>query len=158
MPEYTIDVSSLRNSRILEVIRLLGLNKTKRFYQASTSGFYGLAQEVSQTEKPPFYPRSPYSVVNSKVFLIVTNYREAYGPFACNGILFNHESPRRRATSVTRKIPEGLAGFSRGLSSELRLGNLSALWDWGRAKDDVKMQWLVLLQTEPKDFVFASGR
>lgn len=156
-PEYTADVDAIGTLRLLEAIRFLGLDKTTRFYQASTSELYGLVQEVPQTETTPFYPRSPYAVAKMYAYWITVNFREAYGMFACNGILFNHESPRRGETFVTRKITRGLAGISQGLDSCLYLGNLDALRDWGHAKDYVKMQWLMLQANEPDDFVIATG-
>ena len=156
-PEYTADVDALGTLRILEAIRILGLEKRTKFYQASTSELYGLVQETPQTEKTPFYPRSPYGVAKMYAYWIVVNYREAYGIFACNGILFNHESPRRGETFVTRKITRGIANISQGLEDCLYMGNLDALRDWGHAKDYVKMQWLMLQQKDPEDFVIASG-
>ena len=156
-PEYTSDVDALGTLRLLEAIRLLGLEKKCRFYQASTSELYGLVQEVPQTEKTPFYPRSPYGVAKLYAYWITKNYREAYGMYACNGILFNHESPRRGETFVTRKITRGLADISQGLSSCLYMGNIDSLRDWGHAKDYVEMQWMMLQQDEPKDFVIATG-
>lgn len=156
-PEYTADVDALGTVRILEAIRLLGLEKHTRFYQASTSELYGKVQETPQTETTPFYPRSPYGVAKMYAFWICVNYREAYGIHACNGILFNHESPRRGETFVTRKITRGLAHIALGLQSKLYLGNLDALRDWGHAKDYVEMQWLMLQQDEPEDFVIATG-
>jgi GDPmannose 4,6-dehydratase len=157
-PEYTADVDALGTLRLLEAIRLLGLEKTTRFYQASTSELYGLVQEVPQKETTPFYPRSPYAVAKLYAYWITVNYREAYGLYACNGILFNHESPRRGETFVTRKITRGLANIAQGLESCLYLGNLDALRDWGHAKDYVRMQWLMLQQAQPEDFVIATGR
>ena len=156
-PEYTADVDALGTLRILEAIRILGLEKRTKFYQASTSELYGLVQETPQTENTPFYPRSPYGVAKMYAYWIVVNYREAYGIFACNGILFNHESPRRGETFVTRKITRGIANISQGLEGCLYMGNLDALRDWGHAKDYVKMQWLMLQQKDPEDFVIASG-
>ena len=156
-PEYTADVDALGTLRILEAIRILGLEKRTKFYQASTSELYGLVQETPQTENTPFYPRSPYGVAKMYAYWIVVNYREAYGIFACNGILFNHESPRRGETFVTRKITRGIANISQGLEDCLYMGNLDALRDWGHAKDYVKMQWLMLQQKDPEDFVIASG-
>lgn len=156
-PEYTADVDALGTLRLLEAIRLLGMERSTRFYQASTSELYGLVQESPQTETTPFYPRSPYGVAKLYAFWITKNYREAYGMYACNGILFNHESPRRGETFVTRKITRGLANVSLGLESCLFLGNLDALRDWGHAKDYVEMQWLMLQQDEPEDFVIATG-
>jgi GDPmannose 4,6-dehydratase len=142
---------------LLEAIRLLGLERTTRFYQASTSELYGLVRESPQTEATPFYPRSPYAVAKLYAYWITVNYREAYGLYACNGILFNHESPRRGETFVTRKITRGLANIAQGLEGCLHLGNLDALRDWGHAKDYVRMQWLMLQQAAPEDFVIASG-
>jgi GDPmannose 4,6-dehydratase len=143
--------------RILEAIRILGLEKKTRFYQASTSELYGLVQETPQTEKTPFYPRSPYAVAKMYAYWITVNYREAYGIYACNGILFNHESPRRGETFVTRKITRGLANISQGLEDCLYMGNIDALRDWGHAKDYVRMQWLMLQQDHAEDFVIATG-
>ena len=157
-PEYTADVDAMGALRLLEAIRLLGLQRKTRFYQASTSELYGLVQEIPQRETTPFYPRSPYAVAKLYAYWITINYREAYGIYACNGILFNHESPRRGETFVTRKITRGLANISQGLDKCLYLGNLSALRDWGHAKDYVRMQWLMLQQHEAKDFVIASGQ
>lgn len=156
-PEYTADVDALGSLRLLEAIRLLGLGRKTRFYQASTSELFGLVQEVPQKETTPFYPRSPYAVAKLYAYWITVNYREAYGMFACNGILFNHESPRRGETFVTRKITRGLANIAQGLESCLFMGNLDALRDWGHAKDYVRMQWLMLQQSEPRDFVIATG-
>lgn len=156
-PEYTADVDALGTLRLLEAIRLLGLGKKTRFYQASTSELYGLVQETPQKESTPFYPRSPYAVAKLYAYWITVNYREAYGMYACNGILFNHESPRRGETFVTRKITRGLANIAQGLERCLYLGNLDALRDWGHAKDYVQMQWLMLQQDAPEDFVIASG-
>jgi len=156
VPEYTADVSALGTLRLLEAIRFLGLTKTK-FYQASTSELYGLVQEVPQTEKTPFHPRSPYAVAKMYAYWIAVNYREAYGIFACNGILFNHESPRRGETFVTRKITRGLANIACGLEGCLYMGNLDALRDWGHAKDYVRMQWMMLQADQPDDFVIATG-
>lgn len=156
-PEYTADVDAMGTLRLLEAIRFLGLEKTTRFYQASTSELYGLVQEVPQRETTPFYPRSPYAVAKLYAYWITVNYRESYGMYACNGILFNHESPRRGETFVTRKITRGLANISQGLEDCLYMGNLDALRDWGHAKDYVEMQWLMLQQTAPEDFVIASG-
>ena len=156
-PEYTADVDALGTLRLLEAIRILGLEKKTRFYQASTSELYGLVQETPQKETTPFYPRSPYAVAKMYAYWITVNYREAYGIYACNGILFNHESPRRGETFVTRKITRGLANISQGLEKCLFLGNLDALRDWGHAKDYVKMQWLMLQQEKPEDFVIATG-
>lgn len=156
-PEYTADVDAIGTLRILEAIRILGLEKKTRFYQASTSELYGLVQEIPQKETTPFYPRSPYAVAKLYAYWIVVNYREAYGIYACNGILFNHESPRRGETFVTRKITRGLANIAEGLESCLYMGNLDSLRDWGHAKDYVRMQWLMLQQEKPEDFVIASG-
>ena len=142
---------------MLEAIRILGLEKKTRFYQASTSELYGLVQETPQKETTPFYPRSPYAVAKLYAYWITVNYREAYGMYACNGILFNHESPRRGETFVTRKITRGLANISQGLEDCLYMGNLDALRDWGHAKDYVRMQWLMLQQDQPEDFVIATG-
>ena len=157
-PEYTSDCDALGTLRILEAIRITGLTKKTKFYQASTSELYGLIQESPQNEKTPFYPRSPYAVAKLYAFWIVVNYREAYGMYACNGILFNHESPRRGETFVTRKITRGLARISFGLEKCLYLGNLDSKRDWGHAKDYVAMQWLMLQQEKPEDFVIATGR
>jgi GDPmannose 4,6-dehydratase len=156
-PEYTADVDGMGTLRILEAIRILGLEKQTRFYQASTSELYGLVQETPQKETTPFYPRSPYAVAKMYAYWITVNYREAYGIYACNGILFNHESPRRGETFVTRKITRGLANISQGLESCLYMGNLDALRDWGHAKDYVRMQWLMLQQDHAEDFVIATG-
>ena len=156
-PEYTANSDALGALRILEAIRILGLDKTTRFYQASTSELYGLVQETPQTEKTPFYPRSPYGVAKLYAYWITVNYREAYGMYACNGILFNHESPVRGETFVTRKITRGLARIYLGLQDCLYLGNLDAKRDWGHARDYVKMQWLMLQQDEPEDYVIATG-
>ena len=156
-PEYTADVDGMGTLRILEAIRILGLEKKTRFYQASTSELYGLVQETPQKETTPFYPRSPYAVAKMYAYWITVNYREAYGMYACNGILFNHESPRRGETFVTRKITRGLANISQGLESCLYMGNIDALRDWGHAKDYVRMQWLMLQQDKPDDFVIATG-
>lgn len=156
-PEYTADVDAIGTLRILEAIRILGLEKKTRFYQASTSELYGLVQEIPQKETTPFYPRSPYAVAKLYAYWITVNYREAYGMYACNGILFNHESPRRGETFVTRKITRGLANISQGLEDCLYMGNLDALRDWGHAKDYVRMQWLMLQQEKPEDFVIATG-
>ena len=156
-PEYTADVDAMGTLRLLEAIRFLGLEKKTRFYQASTSELYGLVQEVPQRETTPFYPRSPYAVAKLYAYWITVNYREAYGLYACNGILFNHESPRRGETFVTRKITRGLANIAQGLERCLYLGNLNALRDWGHAKDYVRMQWLMLQQERPEDFVIATG-
>jgi GDPmannose 4,6-dehydratase len=156
-PEYTADVDAIGTLRLLEAIRILGLEKKTRFYQASTSELYGLVQETPQKETTPFYPRSPYAVAKLYAYWIVVNYREAYGMYACNGILFNHESPRRGETFVTRKITRGLANISQGLEDCLYMGNLDALRDWGHAKDYVRMQWMMLQQDQPEDFVIATG-
>ncbi|WP_205231181.1 GDP-mannose 4,6-dehydratase [Azospira oryzae] len=156
-PEYTADVDAIGTLRLLEAIRILGLEKKTRFYQASTSELYGLVQETPQKETTPFYPRSPYAVAKLYAYWIVVNYREAYGLYACNGILFNHESPRRGETFVTRKITRGLANIAQGLEECLYMGNLGALRDWGHAKDYVRMQWLMLQQDQPEDFVIATG-
>ncbi|GAB6142758.1 GDP-mannose 4,6-dehydratase [Desulfocicer niacini] len=156
-PEYTADTDGLGTLRLLEGIRLLGLEKTTKFYQASTSELFGKVQEVPQTETTPFYPRSPYAVAKLYAYWICVNYREAYGIYACNGILFNHESPLRGETFVTRKITRALARISLNLQDCLYLGNLDAKRDWGHAKDYVKMQWLMLQQDQPEDFVIATG-
>jgi GDPmannose 4,6-dehydratase len=156
-PEYTADVDAMGTLRILEAIRILGLEKKTRFYQASTSELYGLVQETPQKETTPFYPRSPYAVAKMYAYWITVNYREAYGIYACNGILFNHESPRRGETFVTRKITRGLANISQGLEECLYMGNIDALRDWGHARDYVRMQWLMLQQDAPEDFVIATG-
>ena len=156
-PEFTADVDGLGALRILEAIKILGLTKKTKFYQASTSELYGLVQEIPQKETTPFYPRSPYAVAKLYAYWIAVNYREAYGMYACNGILFNHESPRRGETFVTRKITRSLANISQGLEKTLYIGNMDALRDWGHAKDYVKMQWLMLQQETPEDFVIASG-
>jgi GDPmannose 4,6-dehydratase len=156
-PEYTADVDAMGTLRLLEAIRILGLEKKTRFYQASSSELYGLVQEIPQTETTSFYPRSPYAVAKLYAYWITINYREAYGIFACNGILFNHESPRRGETFVTRKITRGLTNIAQGLESCLYMGNLDALRDWGHAKDYVRMQWLMLQQESPDDFVIATG-
>ncbi len=157
-PEYTADVDAMGTLRLLEAIRFLGLTKKTRFYQASTSELYGLVQEIPQRETTPFYPRSPYAVAKLYAYWITVNYREAYGMYACNGILFNHESPRRGETFVTRKITRGLANIAQGLEKCLYLGNLAALRDWGHAKDYVRMQWMMLQQERPDDFVIATGK
>jgi len=157
-PEYTADVDALGTLRLLEAIRILGLEKKTRFYQASTSELYGLVQETPQKETTPFYPRSPYAVAKMYAYWITVNYREAYGVYACNGILFNHESPRRGETFVTRKITRGLANISQGLEDCLYMGNIDALRDWGHAKDYVRMQWMMLQQDQPEDFVIATGK
>jgi GDPmannose 4,6-dehydratase len=156
-PEYTADVDSIGTLRILEAIRILRLEKKTRFYQASTSELYGLVQEIPQKETTPFYPRSPYAVAKLYAYWITVNYREAYGMYACNGILFNHESPRRGETFVTRKITRGLANIAQGLEKCLYMGNMDALRDWGHAKDYVRMQWMMLQQEQPEDFVIATG-
>lgn len=156
-PEYTADVDAIGTLRLLEAIRILGLEKKTRFYQASTSELYGLVQEIPQKETTPFYPRSPYAAAKMYAYWITVNYREAYGMYACNGILFNHESPRRGETFVTRKITRGLANIAQGLESCLYMGNLDALRDWGHAKDYVRMQWMMLQQDKPDDFVIATG-
>ncbi len=156
-PEYTADVDALGTLRILEAIRILGMEKKTRFYQASTSELYGLVQEIPQKETTPFYPRSPYAVAKLYAYWITVNYREAYGMYACNGILFNHESPRRGETFVTRKITRGLTHIGQGLESCLYMGNMDALRDWGHAKDYVRMQWMMLQQEQPEDFVIATG-
>ncbi len=156
-PEYTADIDGLGTLRLLEAIRLLGLQKKTRFYQASTSELYGMVQEVPQKESTPFYPRSPYAVAKMYSYWITVNYREAYDMYACNGILFNHESPRRGETFVTRKITRGLCNIVQGLESCLYMGNIDALRDWGHAKDYVRMQWLMLQQDQPEDFVIATG-
>lgn len=157
-PEYTSDVDALGTLRLLEAIRFLGLEKKTRFYQASTSELYGLVREVPQNETTPFYPRSPYAVAKLYAYWITVNYREAYGMHACNGILFNHESPRRGETFVTRKITRGLANIAQGLESCLFMGNVDSLRDWGHAKDFVRMQWLMLQQDYAEDFVIATGQ
>lgn len=156
-PEYTADVDGMGALRLLEAIRFLGLKDKTRFYQASTSELYGLVQEVPQTEKTPFYPRSPYAVAKLYAYWITVNYRESYGLYACNGILFNHESPRRGETFVTRKITRGLANIALGVQDCLHMGNLDALRDWGHAKDYVRMQWMMLQQETAKDYVIATG-
>ena len=156
-PEYTADVDGMGTLRLLEAIRLLGLEKKTRFYQASTSELYGLVQEIPQKETTPFYPRSPYAVAKLYAYWITVNYREAYGMYACNGILFNHESPRRGETFVTRKITRGLANIAQGLEKKLFMGNMDALRDWGHAKGYVRMQWLMLQQEQAEDFVIATG-
>jgi GDPmannose 4,6-dehydratase len=156
-PEYTADVDAIGPLRILEAIRILGLEKKTRFYQASTSELYGLVQEIPQKETTPFYPRSPYAVAKLYAYWITVNYREAYGIYACNGILFNHESMRRGETFVTRKVTRGLANIAQGLEQCLYMGNIDALRDWGHAKDYVRMQWLMLQQNQPDDFVIATG-
>ncbi len=157
-PEYTADVDGIGTLRLLEAIRFLGLEKTTRFYQASTSELYGLVQETPQRETTPFYPRSPYAVAKLYSYWITVNYREAYGMYACNGILFNHESPRRGETFVTRKITRGLANIAQGLEPCLYMGNIHALRDWGHARDYVRMQWMMLQQEAADDFVIATGQ
>jgi len=157
-PEYTADTDALGALRLLEAIKLLGMEKTTRFYQASTSELYGLVQETPQKETTPFHPRSPYAVAKLYAYWITVNYREAYGMYACNGILFNHESPRRGETFVTRKITRALANIAQGLETCLYLGNMDSLRDWGHARDYVEMQWLMLQQEEPEDFVIATGK
>jgi len=157
-PEYTADVDALGALRLLEAIRILGLTQKTRYYQASTSELYGLVQEIPQSEKTPFYPRSPYAVAKLYAYWITINYREAYGIYACNGTLFNHESPRRGETFVTRKITRGLANIAQGNEECLYMGNIDALRDWGHAKDYVRMQWLMLQQNTPEDFVIATGK
>jgi GDPmannose 4,6-dehydratase len=156
-PEYTADVDAIGTLRLLEAIRLLGLEKKTKFYQASTSELYGEVQEIPQKETTPFYPRSPYAVAKMYAYWITVNYRESYGMYACNGILFNHESPRRGETFVTRKITRGLANIAQGLEPCLYMGNIDALRDWGHAKDYVRMQWMMLQQDNPEDFVIATG-
>jgi GDPmannose 4,6-dehydratase len=156
-PEYTADVDAIGTLRLLEGIRFLGMDKTTRFYQASTSELYGLVQETPQRETTPFYPRSPYAVAKLYAYWTTVNYREAYGMYACNGILFNHESPRRGETFVTRKITRGLCNIAQGLDKCLYMGNMDALRDWGHAKDYVEMQWLMLQQEVADDFVIATG-
>jgi GDPmannose 4,6-dehydratase len=156
-PEYTADVDAMGTLRLLEAIRFLGLEEKTKFYQASTSELYGLVQETPQKETTPFYPRSPYAVAKLYAYWITVNYREAYGMYACNGVLFNHESPRRGETFVTRKITRGLSNIAQGLEKCLFLGNMDALRDWGHAKDYVRMQWMMLQQDEPEDFVIATG-
>jgi GDPmannose 4,6-dehydratase len=157
-PEYTADVDGLGALRILEAIRFLGLEKKTRFYQASTSELFGLVQETPQRETTPFYPRSPYAVAKLYAYWITVNYRESYGMYACNGILFNHESMRRGETFVTRKITRGLANIALGMDPCLHLGNMDALRDWGHAKDYVRMQWMMLQQEQADDFVIATGK
>ena len=156
-PEYTANADGLGTLRLLEAIRILGLGKTTRFYQASTSELYGLVQEIPQKETTPFYPRSPYAVAKLYAYWITVNYREAYDIYACNGILFNHESPLRGETFVTRKITRAIARIALGLQDCLYLGNMDALRDWGHARDYVEMQWLMLQQETPEDFVIATG-
>lgn len=158
VPEYTADVDAIGALRLLEAIRFLGLENKTRYYQASTSELYGLVQEVPQRETTPFYPRSPYAVAKLYAYWITVNYRESYGIYACNGILFNHESARRGETFVTRKITRGLANIAQGLEDCLYLGNMNALRDWGHAKDYVRMQWLMLQQDAAEDFVIATGK
>ncbi|MDA7536899.1 GDP-mannose 4,6-dehydratase [Akkermansiaceae bacterium] len=157
-PEYTADVDGIGTLRLLEAIRFLGLEKKTRFYQASTSELFGLVQEVPQKETTPFYPRSPYAAAKMYAYWITVNYRESYGMYACNGILFNHESPRRGETFVTRKITRAIANISQGLEECLFLGNMDALRDWGHAKDYVRMQWMMLQQEKAEDFVIATGK
>jgi len=157
-PEYTADVDALGTLRLLEAIRFLGLESKTKFYQASTSELYGEVQEIPQRETTPFHPRSPYAVAKLYAYWMVINYRESYGLFACNGILFNHESPRRGETFVTRKITRAIANISQGLEACLYLGNMDALRDWGHAKDYVRMQWMMLQQEKPDDFVIATGK
>ncbi len=157
-PEYTADVDALGTLRLLEAIRFLKLDRKTRFYQASTSELYGQVQQTPQTERTPFHPRSPYAVAKLYAYWTCVNYREAYGMFACNGILFNHESPRRGETFVTRKITRGLSHIALGLQDCLYLGNIDALRDWGHAKDYVQMQWLMLQQDRPEDYVIATGK
>ena len=157
-PEYTADVDAIGTLRLLEAIRFLGLENKTRFYQASTSELYGMVQETPQKETTPFYPRSPYAVAKMYAYWITVNYRESYGIYACNGILFNHESPRRGETFVTRKITRGIANIAQGLETCLYIGNMNALRDWGHAKDYVRMQWMMLQQDHPEDFVIATGK
>jgi len=157
VPEYTADVDALGTLRLLEAIRFLNLEKSTKFYQAATSELYGLVQETPQKETTPFYPRSPYAVAKLYAYWITVNYRESYGMYACNGILFNHESPRRGETFVTRKITRAIANIAHGLESCLYLGNMDALRDWGHAKDYVRMQWLMLQQDQAEDYVIATG-
>jgi GDPmannose 4,6-dehydratase len=157
-PEYTADVVGLGTLRVLEAVRLLGMEKKTRIYQASTSELFGKVRETPQTETTPFYPRSPYGVAKLYGYWITVNYREAYGIYACNGILFNHESPRRGETFVTRKITRGLCNISQGLEDCLYMGNMDSLRDWGHARDYVEMQWLMLQQDAPEDFVIATGK
>ena len=156
-PEYTADVDALGTLRLLEAIRFLGLESECRFYQASTSELFGLVQEIPQREKTPFYPRSPYAVAKLYSYWITVNYRESYGMYACNGILFNHESPRRGETFVTRKITRGLSNIALGREKCLHMGNLNSLRDWGHARDYVRMQWMMLQGDEPRDYVIATG-
>lgn len=157
-PEYTADVDAIGTLRLLEAIRFLGLEKKTKFYQASTSELYGLVQETPQKETTPFYPRSPYAVAKLYSYWICVNYREAYGMYACNGILFNHESPRRGETFVTRKITRGLANIALGLEDCLHMGNIDSFRDWGHAKDYIRMQWMMLQQDEARDYVIATGK
>ena len=157
-PEYTADVDGMGTLRLLEAIRFVGLEKKTRFYQASTSELYGLVQEIPQKETTPFYPRSPYAVAKLYSYWITVNYREAYGMYACNGVLFNHESPRRGETFVTRKITRGLSNIAQGLEKCLFMGNIDSLRDWGHAKDYVRMQWMMLQQDVAEDFVIATGK
>lgn len=157
-PEYTADVDAIGTLRLLEAIRFLGMERKTRFYQASTSELYGEVQEIPQKETTPFHPRSPYAVAKMYAYWIAVNYRESYGMYACNGILFNHESPRRGETFVTRKITRALANISQGVEKCLYLGNMDALRDWGHAKDYVRMQWMMLQQDQPEDFVIATGK
>ena len=157
-PEYTADVDAIGTLRLLEAIRILGMEKKTRFYQASTSELYGLVQETPQRETTPFYPRSPYAVAKLYAYWICVNFREAYGIYACNGILFNHESPRRGETFVTRKITRGLSNIACGIEQCLYMGNIDALRDWGHARDYVRMQWMMLQQEHPEDFVIATGQ
>ncbi|AEI80368.1 GDP-mannose 4,6-dehydratase RfbD [Cupriavidus necator N-1] len=157
-PEYTADVDALGTLRLLEAIRIIGLEKKTRFYQASTSELYGLVQEIPQKETTPFYPRSPYAAAKLYAYWITVNYRESYGMYACNGILFNHESPRRGETFVTRKVTRGLSNTAQGLENCLYMGNMDSLRDWGHAHDYVRMQWLMLQQEQPEDFVIATGK
>ena len=157
-PEYTADVDAMGTLRLLEAIRICGLEKKTRFYQASTSELFGLVQEIPQRETTPFYPRSPYAVAKMYAYWITVNYRESYGMYACNGILFNHESPRRGETFVTRKITRAIANISQGIEKCLYLGNMDSLRDWGHAKDYVRMQWMMLQQDHPEDFVISTGK
>ncbi len=157
-PEYAADADGIGTLRLLEAIRINGLEKKTRFYQASTSELYGLVQEIPQKETTPFHPRSPYAVAKMYAYWITVNYREAYGMYACNGILFNHESPRRGETFVTRKITRGLANIAQGLEKDLQLGNMDSLRDWGHSKDYVRMQWMMLQQEQAEDFVIATGK
>lgn len=157
MPEYTADIDALGTLRLLEAVRLLGMTEKVRFYQASTSELFGLVRETPQSEITPFYPRSPYAVAKLYAYWMTVNYRESYGMYACNGILFNHESPRRGETFVTRKITRGIANIALGLESCLFLGNLNSLRDWGHARDYVRLQWMMLQQDSPEDFVIATG-